>query len=454
MTRLTGARVAVVGGGLAGIAAALELADAGASVTLYEARSRLGGATYSVRRRDHWIDNGQHVLLRCCLVYRAFLARLGVERLVPIQPRLRIPVLREGEPPAFLRRARLPAPLHLAPTLLRYALLDPRERLSALRAAAALRKLDPSDESLDSQTFGAWLRAHGQDDAAVSELWDLITVPTLNLPAAEGSLMLAAMVFRTGLLDAADACDIGVPSVPLQRLHGDAAAAALEGAEVRVALSAPVRRVARGRVVLGEDADEVDAVVVAVPHDAVAGLVPDGVVDPAALERLGASPIVNLHVQFDRRVLEEPFAAAASESPLQWLFDRTESSGIGEGQLVSVSLSGAAAEIGEPLATLRERYLPALHRLLPASREAEVLDFTATREPRATFRAAPGTARMRPGARTRTAGLYLAGAWTDTGWPATMESAVRSGLAAASAAASDLERGRHEAGAARAEEAA
>ena len=114
-----------------------------------------------------------------------------------------------------------------------------------------------------------------------------------------------------------------------------------------------------------------------------------------------------------------------------------------DGQLVSVSLSGAAADIGEPLATLRERYLPALERLLPEARGAEILDFTATREPRATFRGAPGTARLRPGARTSVASLYLAGAWTDTGWPATMESAVRSGLAAAAAARADLARGRH-----------
>ncbi len=209
---MNGARVAVVGGGLAGIAAALELADAGATVTLFEARARLGGATYSVRRKDHWIDNGQHVLLRCCTAYRSFLTRLGVEQLVPIQPRLRIPVLREDKPPAFLRRAPLPAPLHLVPTLLRYSLLGPRERVSALRAAAALRKLDPADQTLDLQTFGGWLRAHGQSDAAVAELWNLITLPTLNLPASEGSLLLATMVFRTGLLDAADACDIGVSS--------------------------------------------------------------------------------------------------------------------------------------------------------------------------------------------------------------------------------------------------
>jgi len=436
-----GARIAVVGGGLAGIAAALELADAGATVTLYESRTRLGGATYSVRRKDHWIDNGQHVLLRCCTAYRGFLARLGVEHLVPIQPRLRIPVLREGRPPAFLRRAPLPAPLHLVPTLLRYSLLAPRERMRALRAAGALRRLDPAEAALDARTFGEWLRAHGQSATAIAELWNLITLPTLNLPADEGSLALATMVFRTGLLDSADACDIGVPAVPLQRLHGDAAEAALERAGVRVALGTAVRSVDGTRVRLDEDAHDADAVIVTVPHDSVAGLVPAGTVDAKALADLGSSPIVNLHVHFDRRVLDEPFAAAEARSPLQWLFDRTEASVVAHGQLVSVSLSGAQADIAEPLASLRERYLPALERLLPAARTAEVLDFTATREPRATFRAAPGSARLRPGQRTNVPGLYLAGAWTDTGWPATMESAVRSGLAAAAAALSDLARG-------------
>jgi squalene-associated FAD-dependent desaturase len=438
---MSGTRIAVVGGGLAGIAAALELADAGSAVTLYEARARLGGATYSVRRKDHWIDNGQHVLLRCCTAYRGFLARLGVEHLVPIQPRLRIPVLRENKPPAFLRRAPLPAPLHLVPTLLRFSLLPPRDRLNAVRAAAALRKLDPADESLDARTFGEWLRAHKQSDAAVAELWNLITLPTLNLPASEGSLALATMVFRTGLLDAADACDIGVPAVPLQRLHGDSATAALQRAGVRVALSAPARRIETGRVLLDDDALDADAVIVAVPHESVAPLVPTGAVDADALAGLGSSAIVNLHVHFDRRVLDEPFAAAEAASPLQWLFDRTEASEVAHGQLVSVSLSGAQAHIAEPLATLRDTYLPALQRLLPAARHAEVLDFTATREPRATFRAAPGTARLRPGPRAAVPGIYVAGAWTNTGWPATMESAVRSGLAAARAALSDLAQG-------------
>jgi uncharacterized protein with NAD-binding domain and iron-sulfur cluster len=138
-------RVAVVGGGLAGLAAALECAESGAEVTLFEARSRLGGATFSVGRNGYWLDNGQHVALRCCTEYLAFLRRLGVEGLVDLQPRLRIPVLSVGGRRATLSRANLPAPFHLAGTLLRYSHLGVAERLAAARATASLRRLDPDD---------------------------------------------------------------------------------------------------------------------------------------------------------------------------------------------------------------------------------------------------------------------------------------------------------------------
>jgi squalene-associated FAD-dependent desaturase len=432
-------RVAVVGGGLAGLAAALECADAGAEVMLFEARPRLGGATFSVKRDGRWIDNGQHVFLRCCTSYRSFLRRLGVEELAPLQPRLRIPVLRPGKAAALLGRNGLPAPLHLAPSLLRYPLLRPAERLGAVRAAAALRRLRPGDPSLDGESFAAWLSRHGQGAAAVSYLWDLIALPTLNLPAAEASLAMAVKVFRTGLLDRSDACDIGIPSVPLQRLHGEAAATALAAAGVRVALSSPVRSLRRAgsalRLQLAESSAEFDAAIVAVPHHALGRIAPEAA-DREALDALGWSPIVNLHVHYERRVLREPFAAVV-DSPLQWLFDRTVSSGAKQGQLVAVSLSAAEAELGAPLAALRKRFLPELARLLPDAAGARVLDFTATREPRATFRATPGTQRLRPGPRTRVRGLYLAGAWTDTGWPATMEGAVRSGVTAARALLAD-----------------
>ena len=179
---------------------------------------------------------------------------------------------------------------------------------------------------------------------------------------------------------------------------------------------------------------QADAVILAVPYEDALELLPAGAlaagVDPA---RLGASPIVNLHVVYDRKVTELPFAAGVG-TPVQWVFDRTSSSGLTDGQCLAVSLSGADAFISRSVEELRAEFLPALAELFPAAATAEVTSFFVTREPRATFRGVPGTARHRPGAVTGAPGLYLAGAWTDSGWPATMEGAVRSGLAAARAA--------------------
>jgi squalene-associated FAD-dependent desaturase len=426
--------VAVVGGGLAGLAAAIECADRGADVTLYEARPRLGGATFSFSRNDLELDNGQHVALRCCTAYLGFLRRLGVEGLLPLQNRMHVPVLREGLRPAALSRQALPPPLHLAATLLRYAPLSWRERVSAALAARALGKLDPDDLALDGRTFSDWLRAHGQSENAIDALWNLIALPTLNLPASEASLAGAVKVFRTGLLDRADASDIGIPTVPFRRLHAEPAAAALEAAGGRLLTSSPVRAVTAERELrLDDGSARPDAVILAIPHDAVADVAPVDAVDAQALAGLGTSPIVNLHIHYDRQVLDEPLAAAVG-SPVQWIFDRTQASGATHGQLVAISLSHAVDDIGSSVAQLRERYVPAVERLLPQARGAQVLDFAATHEPRATFRAAPGTRPLRPKTKTAVPGIYLAGAYTDTGWPATMESAVRSGIAAAGAA--------------------
>ncbi len=426
-------RIAVVGGGLAGLSAAIACADAGASVELYEARSRLGGATFSFERNGLELDNGQHVALRCCTAYLGFLRRIGTGQLLPLQPRLHVPVLREGHAPALISRSGLRPPLHLASTLLGYGPLGVRERIAAARGAAALQKLDPDDPALDEQTFAGWLRAHGQSERAIAALWNLIALPTLNLPAEEASLSAAVRVFRTGLLDSADACDIGIPAVPFRRLHAEPAAAAILAGGGSVHVGEKVIGVSGTHVQTEAGAPEFDAVILAVPHDVVAELAPPGTVDPEALVRLGASPIVNLHIHYDRRVLTEPVAAAL-DSPVQWIFDRTAAAGATEGQLVAVSLSHATTEIGKSLADLRERFVPALERVLPAAAGAEVIDFAATHEPRATFLVAPGTRSLRPGTTTPTPGVYLAGAWTATSWPATMEGAVRSGLAAASAA--------------------
>ncbi len=431
-------RVVVVGGGLAGVTAALECADRGASVTLLEARARLGGATFSVQKEGLWLDNGQHVFLRCCTAYRALLRRLGVEDDVVLQPRLDIPVLAPGGRRARLRRDGLPAPLHLARALARYRHLSPSGRARLVPAALALRRLRLDDPALDGETFAAWLERRGQSRAAVDALWDLITLPTVNLPAREASLALATKVFQTGLLERADASDVGYARVPLQRLHGDAAERALRAAGATVHLKARVSAIAAGTagptVTWAGGTLAADAVVLAVPHDDAAELLPEGALEPGVdPTALGASPIVNLHVVYDRPVTDLPFAAGVG-TPVQWVFDRTASAGLERGQCLAVSLSGADAYLGRSVEELRGLFVPALAALFPAAARAEVRSFFVTREPRATFRGTPGSARHRPGPVTRVPGLVLAGAWTDTGWPATMEGAVRSGVRAAEAA--------------------
>ena len=167
-----------------------------------EVRPRLGGAAYSVSREGLEMDNGQHVFLRCCDAYRSLLARLGSDSLVSVQPRLEIPVLRPGREPYVLRRGSLPPPLHLAGGLARYRHLPLRERLGAARAALALMRLSPAPRTRSSRgsSLGQWLARHGQSPRAIASLWDLIALPTLNLPGREASLELGAFVFRTGLL--------------------------------------------------------------------------------------------------------------------------------------------------------------------------------------------------------------------------------------------------------------
>jgi squalene-associated FAD-dependent desaturase len=432
-------RIAVIGGGLAGLSAALASTDGGARVTLLEARPRLGGATFSFQRDGLWVDNGQHVFLRCCTEYRGFLGRVGSEDLTYLQPRMAIKVVSPDGRVGWLRRGVLPAPFHLARALATYPFLSAADRLRAVRAALALARLDPSDWALDHQTFGEWLSRRGQPAAAIDSLWNLIALPTLNLPAGAASLALAAKVFRTGLLTKRDAADVGYATAPLSRVHGDAAGSALSRAGAAVHVRASVRRIdplpdGTFEVHAGGGAVEADAVIVAAPHDRVVELLPPGAVpDPAAFARLGSSPIVNVHVVYDRAVMDQPFVAGVG-TPVQWVFDRTRASGLQRGQYLAISLSGADREIDERTEDLRGRFIPALEALFPRAREARVDAFFVTREQAATFRQGPGTRSLRPGPRTRLSGLYLAGAWTDTGWPATMEGAVRSGVAAAHAA--------------------
>ena len=454
-----GSRVVVVGGGLAGIAAALFAVDSGADVILLEGRPRLGGLTTSFQRSFRggslWVDTGQHVFMRCCTAYRGLLARLGVTHLTTLQPRLDVEVLIAGSGTRTrLRRTRLPlpAPLHLAPALLGYRAIPPADRLRAALAALRIGRLDQRSPEVDATSFGSWLARRGQSAAATEALWELLTVATLNASAADASLALAAKVVRTGLLESPDGGDLGWAETPLQRLHGEAAERALAagGAQVRLGTKArSITRVGSGwevRVTAGarpggsgrggEEVIRADGVVLAVPPPVAADLLPPGSgVDAARLGELGTSPIINIHLIFDRKVMEGPFLAVVG-SPVQWIFDRTVSSGLAEigppgAQYLVLSQSAAQEWVDQPAGDLSAFFADHVRRLLPAARDAELLEVFVTRERTATFRQAPGSLALRPAQATGLPGFALAGAWTDTGWPATMEGAVRSGIAAA-----------------------
>lgn len=465
--------VVVVGGGLAGLASAIACIDGGARVTLLEARPRFGGATWSFERKGHTFDNGQHVYLRCCDSYQQFLERIGSAHLAPIQGPLDIPVvapaLYAGGAPVIshLRRGVLPAPGHLAKSILGYSHLAFRDRLNLGKAALALRKLDLTDPNLDAETFGSFLARHGQSKVAIEAFWDLIGLPTTNLRAKDVSLLLAAKVFQT-LLGDAKAGDIGWSSVPLQRLHSEPALQLLErsgasilGRSKAIAIetvnepsvpgaSAPrssdsfalLRNGQSGNagravaVVTESERIEADAVVLAVAHEDAARLLPVGSgIDAKKLSGLGFSPIIDIHIVYDQVVMDYQVAAGV-RSRVQYVFDRSGACGLsaGEGQCLAISVSGADDEHGERPEVLITNYTQALGELFPRARHAKVVDAVVTREHEATFRGVPGTASLRPGTATAYANLFVAGSWTNTGWPATMEGAVRSGIAAAAGA--------------------
>jgi Flavin containing amine oxidoreductase len=476
---VTADRVVVVGGGLAGITAALCLAEAGQPVTLLEARPWLGGATWSFGRRGLTIDNGQHAFLRCFSAYRDLLDRMGVSGLTAIQERLDLPVLAPAGQapmgltptgparagglaaggPIRLARSSWPAPLHLAPILARYRALTISERLGVLPAALAMWLTDLSGPAHAQRSMGDWLARHGQDERAVAEFWDMFLLPALNLRSDQADLGTAASFVNAALLSGRDRADLGMASVPLRDLHAGPAARRLAelGAEVR--LSAEVMAIGReatgGYVVriapaaAGPDAPgegraedrggvRAAAVVLAVPAWTAPALVPaELAAEAASWGRLEPSPVVSIHVIYDIAVTSLPFATVIG-SPLRWIADKTGSAGLHTGQYLAASLPAAGMYVDAPPASFREWFLPELERIFPPAATARVEDFFVTRERNATFRPVPGSRAFRPAQGTGLDRFALAGAWTSTGWPDTMEGAVRSGGLAANAVLRDL----------------
>jgi hydroxysqualene dehydroxylase len=399
-------RAVVVGGGLAGCAAALELVDAGHEVTLVEARPTLGGAVQTLPEREGDPspppDNGQHIALGCFTEYLAFLDRIGEDASVR-RLRLNLPVIDERGRAANIS----PASILLA----RYAHLPLRERPRAWQFLA-WRGIEP--EAHDNETFGDFLRNRGQTDRAIDRFWDVFIRPALNLPTREVSAAMGLFTVQTALLSGRRAGELVLPTKPLGWMHGDAAHRALERLGATVETGVRVEDLA---------ALDTDAVVVATPPAESARLL--GEPEPP----LQPSPIVSVHLLFDRKVLRSPLAALLG-SDAHWVFDRGALTGHDpeQGQYITVVSSGVPELMEVRGRELVDRIAAQVTERLGV---AELLWSRVSREPNATVALRPGTAAARPGARTASANVTRAGGWTGTGWPATMESAIRSGRAAA-----------------------
>jgi len=425
-------RVVVIGAGFAGVAAACRLAGDGHAVTVLEKAPRLGGRAASFERHGQMLDYGQHVLLRACGAAQGFLERVGALDAVSFQDSLAVPLLFDGRR-FVLRSWPLPGITHLLPGLLGYRPLPRKERLAAARAGLGLW----ASRSAEEETFAAWLARHGQSTRSIRRLWDPIVIATLNAPSDTVSLRAARKVFRDAFF-VPHGADMGLFAAPLGEVFA-AARRYLEARDGTVELGAPVGAVSiRDGAVCGvrlADGRDVvaDAVICAVPPDALAPLaagVPELEATVAAAQRLSWSPIVNVHLAFDRDVLADPFAVGI-DSPVQAMFRK------GKTIVLSQSSAGDLIDLSddEIIAKLRQ----ALRDLLPSAREAKLMDSLVLRHRRATFVPAPGSSALRPKARTALPGLYLAGDWTATGWPSTIEGAVLSGVFAAATAESDAQ---------------
>ncbi|MBX3402118.1 MAG: hydroxysqualene dehydroxylase HpnE [Phycisphaeraceae bacterium] len=432
--------VLVVGGGIAGLAAAVRLAESGARVTLLETRQKLGGRATSFKdvRSGQVLDNCQHVVLGCCTNYLDLLARLGAAEKVrwhdaqywadggtALQSDARaVPTM------SIIRPGPLPAPAHFGVSMLRAPLLSLRESSAIGRCCMAILRTDRA--AWQSHTFGEFLRGHGQSERVVRRFWEPVVVSACNLAIDRVAASVALHVFQEGFLANREAARIGVPSVPLVELY-ERAEAIVSDAGGRVELGAGVERLdARSAMTTDGRRFEADAVVCAVPVERVNRLVgeADRTRDArfAPLDRFTHSPILGVHLEFDRNVLGTMPHCVLVERPTQWLFRKNDA-----GTYVHAVISAADDWVALDEREIGERVLADMHACLPDSRAARLVRVRAVKEKLATFAPTPESEGIRPCA-VGPSGIILAGDYTDTGWPATMEGAARSGYTAAAAA--------------------
>jgi squalene-associated FAD-dependent desaturase len=441
--------VIVIGGGLAGLSAGVALAEAGWRVRLFEQRPFLGGrATSYVLPDGEHVDNCQHVTLGCCTNLDDFYRRVGSEGKIKFFDRLLFqdPQGRRG----VMRAGLLPAPLHMIGSFLRFAPLTFADKRSI--ASALLDILRGKGRTADLDEPGGismmeWLRRRKQTPGAIERFWRVVLVSALDEELDRTDARFGVDVFWKGFLSNRTGYRMGVPVVPLAELYnGCKAEIERRGGEVN--LRTPMRAIhfrdgAVASVEFDGGRQEVaDAYVFAVPHETLAELLPAEIkqVEPslAHLENIRVSPITGVHFWFDREVMQEPFVTLLGTTT-QWIFNKTalyggkNGSGKEKGQYLQLVISASYELLQKPRQEIIDLCLAEVRQALPAAREAKLLKATVIKEAAATFSPQPGVDLWRPIQQTSIRRMFLAGDWTATGWPATMEGAVRSGYLAAEA---------------------
>jgi squalene-associated FAD-dependent desaturase len=442
-------RVVIVGGGLAGLAAASALALRGLRVTLLESRPRWGGRASSITDREtgETIDNCQHVSMGCCTNFLQFCRSTGIDEFLQKQDALHF----VGPDGAIHRFAAgwLPAPLHLLPAFGKLAYLSRRD---VKQIRAGLRALCRERESSNGQSFADWLQRHNQENNVVERFWRVVLVSALSESLDRIDVHHARKVFVDGFLANRHGWEVSTPTVPLGEFYGQRLADwfARHGATLRLQAGAKRLLLEGGRIAAVElrDGERVpgDHFVLAVPHFAVPSLIPDALAgDPflANLDRIETAPISSVHLWFDRPITDLPHAVFV-ERISQWMFNRSalqSRSGRAVRTCYQVVISASREVLQRPQNEVIAAVVAELADVWPAAKQAALVHSRMITEHKAVFSVTPGIDALRPPQQSPIANLQLAGDWTATGWPATMEGAARSGYLAAENVLRQLGRG-------------